>query len=564
MKFLRHLVLRLNRHARRTTDDSLRQAVSRRLSQAGLRVKRRDGTVRARDITFEGLRTMNLSRTLQVIARHRPDAPAITEGDRSLSYAAFEDQVARIADALRTRHGLKSGDRVGLWMENCLEFLPLLYGIWRAGLTAVPINNKLHSKELAWILENSGAKLCIVSPELAGKLSELPAGTALPEVIATGSRAYAQLLTGAPLHDAPADPTAEAWLFYTSGTTGRPKGAVLTHRNLLFAAHCYYADIDFLDHRDTILHAAPMSHGSGLYALAFVAKGAHNVIIPGSFEPDRIYAGLQRYQNVSMFAAPTMLTRLMHHPLACSTDTANLKTIHYGGAPMYVSDLKRALAVFGPKLYQLYGQGESPMTISGVSKAMHADSAHPDYEARLASVGVARTGCAIRVVGEDGRDLPAGEIGEIVTASDCVMQGYWNNPEATTKALRDGWLWTGDLGSVDAQGFLTLKDRSKDMIISGGSNIYPRELEEVLLTDARVLECAVVSRSHPDWGEEVVAYVVKRPGAELSAPDLDRLCLDNIARYKRPKGYRFVDALPKNNYGKVLKTELREKLAGEG
>ena len=160
--------------------------------------------------------------------------------------------------------------------------------------------------------------------------------------------------------------------------------------------------------------------------------------------------------------------------------------------------------------------------------------------------------------------MPLGEVGEIVTSSDCVMRGYWNNPEATAKALRDGWLWTGDLGSVDAAGFLTLKDRSKDMIISGGSNIYPRELEEVLLTDARVLECAVVSRPHPEWGEEVVAYVVKRPGAELTAPDLDRLCLDNIARFKRPKSYRFVDTLPKNNYGKVLKTELREKLAREG
>ncbi len=507
---------------------------------------------------------MNLSHTLGVVARHSPNAPAITEGERSLNYAAFEDQVSRIAGSLTKRHAMGRGDRVGIWMENGLAFLPVLYGIWRAGLTAVPINNKLHPKELAWILQNADAKLCVVSPDLGDKLSELPAGTALPDIIATDSADYARLLSGEPVRAAPSNPGDEAWLFYTSGTTGRPKGAVLTHRNLLFMTHAYYADIDFLDHRDTMFHAAPMSHGSGLFAPAFVAKGAHNVIIPGSFEPERILTAMQDHKQVSMFAAPTMLTRLMHHPLAGSADTRNLKTIHYGGAPMYVSDLKRALAVFGPKLYQLYGQGESPMTITGLTKAMHAEADHPNYEARLGSTGVARTGCAFRIVGEDGRDLPAGEVGEIVTRSDCVMQGYWNNPEATAKALRDGWLWTGDLGSVDAEGFLTIKDRSKDMIISGGSNVYPRELEEVLLTHAGVLECAVVSRPHPDWGEEVVAYVVKKPGADLTAPELDKLCLDNVARYKRPKGYRFVESLPKNNYGKVLKTELREKLMREG
>ncbi len=507
---------------------------------------------------------MNLSHTLGVVARFSPEAPAITEGTCTLTYATFEDQVSRVAGALAKRHMLKRGDRVGIWMENGLEFLPVLYGTWRAGLTAVPINNKLHPKELAWILENSGAKLCVVSPDLGAKLSELPAGTALPDIIATDTADYARLLAGNAVREVPANPGDEAWLFYTSGTTGRPKGAVLTHRNLMFMTHAYYADIDFVDHRDTMFHAAPMSHGSGLYAPAFIAKGAHNVIISGSFEPERILTAMRAYRQVSMFAAPTMLTRLMHHPLAGGGDTRNLKTIHYGGAPMYVSDLKRALAVFGPKLYQLYGQGESPMTITGLTKAMHAETDHPNYEARLGSTGVARTGCAFRVVSEDGRDVALGEVGEIITRSDCVMQGYWNNPEATAKALRDGWLWTGDLGSVDADGFLTIKDRSKDMIISGGSNIYPRELEEVLLTHASVLECAVVSRPHPDWGEEVVAYVVKQPGAELTAPDLDRLCLDNVARYKRPKGYRFIEILPKNNYGKVLKTELREKLMREG
>ena len=507
---------------------------------------------------------MNLSLTLRSVARALPNAPAVTEEGRTLTYGALEEQVARIAGALREGYGLRPADRVGIWVENCLEFFPVLFGIWRAGLTCVPINNKLHPKELAWILENSQAKLCIVTPDQLDRLSELPAGTPLPPIVTTGTRDYAALLAGAPVTDASPDPALEAWLFYTSGTTGRPKGAVLTHRNLLFMTQSYYADIDFIDHTDTKFHAAPLSHGSGLDGLAFFLKGAHNVIIPGSFEPDRIFAELAQYPKVSMFAAPTMLTRLINHPLAGATDTRNLKTIIYGGAPMYVADLKRALAQFGPKLWQIYGQGESPMTITGLPKWMHVDTGHPRYEERLGSTGIARTGCAVRIVDDAGRELPSGEIGEITTRSDCVMKGYWKNPEANAKSLRDGWLWTGDMGSMDADGFLTLKDRSKDMIISGGSNVYPREIEEVLQTHAGVLECAVVSRPHADWGEEVIAYVVRRPGGNVSGPDLDRLCLDNIARFKRPKGYRFVETLPKNNYGKVLKTELREMLKAEG
>jgi acyl-CoA synthetase (AMP-forming)/AMP-acid ligase II len=230
---------------------------------------------------------------------------------------------------------------------------------------------------------------------------------------------------------------------------------------------------------------------------------------------------------------------------------------------MYVADLKRALQLFGPKLYQLYGQGESPMTITGLDKALHADTAHPRWEERLASTGIARTGVAIKVVDGNGVELSHGEVGEIVTRSDCVMRGYWNNPEATARALRDGWLWTGDLGAIDAEGFLTLKDRSKDMIISGGANIYPREIEEVLLTHPDVVEAAVVGQPHPDWGEVAVAFVVGRREAQVSEADLDRLCLENIARFKRPKAYRFVAALPKNNYGKVLKAELRDVLRAD-
>jgi long-chain acyl-CoA synthetase len=506
---------------------------------------------------------MNLALTLSNVAGHAGQRPALSWEGGTLSYAELEQQVRRIAGALRGRHGLKPGARVALAMGNGPEFFPLLYGIWRAGLAAVPINSKLHAREMAWILGNAEAKLCIAGADIAEALSapDLGAGP-LPPIVVVGGGDYFRLLEGAAAGEPCAAPQGEAWLFYTSGTTGRPKGAVLTHRNLLFSCHCYYADIDAIGVADCFLHAAPLTHGSGLYGLAHLARGSHNVILGGSFEPERVFRALARYANVSLFAAPTMVSRLINHAGAATADTRGLKTLIYGGAPMYLSDLERAIALFGPRLYQVYGQGESPMTITGLDQAMHADRRQPRFAERLGSTGVARTGVAVRVVDDGGAALPPGEVGEIITRSDCVMQGYWNNPTANAQTLRGGWLWTGDLGSMDAEGFLTLKDRSKDMIISGGSNIYPREIEEVLLTHAHVLEAAVVGHPHPDWGEEVIAFVVARPGTEVTAESLDQLCLANIARFKRPRRYQFVAGLPKNNYGKILKTHLRQRLRG--
>lgn len=500
---------------------------------------------------------MNLSYVLHAVARTVPNLPAITAHNGTLSYAALDHLVACMAGALRSRHRLESGDRVGIAMTNCAEFFPCLFAAWRAGLTAVPINAKLHPREMSWILENCSAKLVLMSPDIAATVSDA-ADAFWPEIIATDSSAYQALSAGEMAANHAGDPGERAWLFYTSGTTGRPKGAVLTHRNLLFMTHAYFADLGAVGPGDTILHAAPLSHGAGLYGLTHLLKGANNVIYK-SFETKQILEAFGTHSNVTMFAAPTMVTRLLNDPMCGNSDVSGLRTIAYGGAPMYVADLKMGLEKLGQRFYQLYGQGKSPMTISGLDQRLHADVDHPCYEQRLGSVGVARTGVAIRVVGADGRELPCGEVGEITTRSDCVMSGYWKNPEADAGALRDGWLWTGDMGSMDADGFLTLKDRSKDMIISGGTNIYPREIEEVLLTHDDVFECAVIGAPHADWGEEVVAFVVRRPGAEgLEAEALDDLCLSHIARFKRPKRYEFVDHLPKNNYGKVLKTELRQ------
>jgi long-chain acyl-CoA synthetase len=230
---------------------------------------------------------------------------------------------------------------------------------------------------------------------------------------------------------------------------------------------------------------------------------------------------------------------------------------------MYLEDIKHALDVAGERFVQIYGQGECPMAITALGRAHIADRSHPRWEARMASVGVPQSASEVMVADESDRPLPTGEIGEVLVRGDVVMQGYWANAEASTQALRNGWLHTGDVGSLDADGFLTLRDRSKDLIISGGSNVYPREVEEVLLRHAAVAEVSVVGRRHADWGEEIVAFVTFKPGVRASEAELDALCLQHIARFKRPRAYRFVDSLPKNNYGKVLKTELRARLAEE-
>ena len=504
---------------------------------------------------------MNLSLGLAQVARRSPDNPAILWHSGALSYGGFEDQVARIAGALRDRHGLKPGARIGMAMENAAAFLPVLYGIWRAGMAAIPINAKLHPREIGWILENAGAPMCIATPGPADALGGI---SGVPAIIATGSADYAALLAGEPVTRVTGGPAEPAWIFYTSGTTGRPKGAVLTHRNLTAMALAYVADVDRIGPEDVRMHAAPMSHGSGIFALPFVMMGARNLVLGGSFEPERVFAVLGDHAKVSFFGAPTMVARLVNHPLAGSADLSGLKTLCYGGAPMYLADLKRALELFGPRLYQLYGQGEAPMTITHVTKAMHGDTAHPRYDDILSSAGFPRTATEVAIVDDDWNDLPAGEAGEIVLRNDCVMAGYLDDPAANAAALRDGWLRTGDVGVIDPLGFVTLKDRSKDLIISGGSNIYPREIEEVLLRADWVRETAVVGRPQADFGEEVVAFVVAHPGGAPDEAALDRLCLDHLARFKRPRVYRFVAELPKNNYGKVLKTVLREILAREG
>jgi long-chain acyl-CoA synthetase len=505
---------------------------------------------------------MNLAHTLRGPALRHAARPAVSQGERHWCYGELAARVARTAGALRARASLRPGARVAIVLENCPEFFQALYACWQAGLCAVPVNAKLHPRECAFILENCGAALCIASPALYPGLCEAAPGL---DILPTDGAAFRALAEGPEIPPAEVAPDDAAWLFYTSGTTGRPKGAILTHRNLLFMTQCYLSDIDALGPGDTMLHAAPLSHGSGLYALPHIACASHQVITEAAhFDPAELLGLIARAPQISCFTPPTLLTRLMQSPAIAGAALDNLKTLIIGGAPLYLADLDRALALFGPRMVQMYGQGESPMTTTLVSKADHADQSHPRHRARIASCGVPRTGVEVRVVDAEDRDLPTGETGEVLTRSDCVMAGYWGNPEASAHTLRGGWLHTGDLGSLDADGYLTLRDRSKDVIISGGSNIYPREIEEVLLRHPGLVEVSVIGAPDPDWGEAVVAFAVCHPGATVDATALDRLCLDHIARFKRPKRYVFVAELPKNNYGKILKTTLRARLAEPG
>ncbi|WP_370281706.1 class I adenylate-forming enzyme family protein [Pseudooceanicola sp.] len=501
---------------------------------------------------------MNPAEWLARTAQRSPTAPALFLGTRLVAdYAEFARRAGAIAAGLSAR-GIGPGDRVAIFLPNTVDYLPIFYGILWAGATAVPVNGKLHAKEAAWIVSHASARL--VFTQDAGALSATgDIGEAI--CIEPASAEFAAMQAGDPLpRPAPMSQADAAWLFYTSGTTGRPKGAILTAGNLVAASLSYLADVDDVAATDAALYAAPMSHGAGLYNFIHVQRGARHIVPEsGGFDPAEILDLARQMRGISMFAAPTMVKRLVDAASAAGADGDGIKTIVYGGGPMYVADIQAALKVLGPRFVQIYGQGEAPMTITALSRADIADSDHPDWLRRLASVGRAHSVAEVRVLDETGQPLPPGEVGEIAVRGPQVMRGYLDNPGADAKTLRDGWLMTGDLGHLDADGYLTLHDRAKDLVISGGSNIYPREVEEALLEHPAVREVSVIGAPDPEWGEIVVAFVVCA-GAAPGTGELDAACTARIARFKKPKRYVFVPELPKNNYGKVLKTALREML----
>ncbi|MFM9915815.1 MAG: AMP-binding protein [Rhizobacter sp.] len=499
---------------------------------------------------------MNLFSLLDQTATRYPDHGAVFHGlEQVLTWSELRSRALGLSAGIRQRCG--AGERVALISENRTQYVELMFAAWAAEAAIVPVNYKLHDREVAQILEDAEVTLVFVSPSLLPGLQRTAA--AYPgRIVVIGEAEYDAMLANAPLTPQTVDPQALAWLFYTSGTTGRSKGAMLSHRNLLAMETAHLADIEAISENASQIHVAPMSHGSGLYILPSVARGARQVVpASGGFDPVEFLDLCDQHPSCGSFLAPTMVQRLrLSVEAGHRNPPKNLRCIVYGGGPMYVDELRKSTAALGPVFAQIYGQGESPMTITGLDRAAHAT----DDDAILGSVGWPRSGVEVRVIGPDGESVAAGVVGEIVCKGDVVMNGYWRNPTATAQTLQGGWLHTGDMGSFDERGCLTLRDRSKDVVISGGSNIYPREVEEALLTHAGVIKTAVVGRPDPEWGEVVIAFVVRAPGAVVTAEDLDAHCLEYIARFKRPKEYRFLDELPTSSYGKVLKNELRKML----
>lgn len=501
---------------------------------------------------------MNIAQLLDNSARNFPERPALSVGcEPRLDYASLGLRAARLASSLKQLSG-DSGN-VAITLPNCLEYIEILFGIWGAGLAAAPMNARLSPGELAFMVKDCGARVVFASAGQADALRPLlPPETVL---LIPGSTRYKTALQAAPAAVAERDSEDLAWVFYTSGTTGQPKGAMLSHGNLMAMTLSYFADIDALDERDALLHIAATSHASGLFGLSFIAKAGNNVLMEStSFDATELVTLINHYESVSFFMPPTLLRRLDRYPELAQADMRHVKTVLLGAAPITPRDLRGGHALFGPRLWNGYGQGESPCTITALNQSMIARAIADNDDARLSSVGIVRTGLRIAIMDENGAVLPAGETGEVAVRGATVMQGYLNRPDATVEALLDGWLRTGDVGRLDERGFLTLLDRKKDVIISGGMNIYAREVEDVLMEAEGVTDTAVIGIPDEEWGESVVALII----AGEQAPDhsaLDRFCLKRMARFKRPKYYLYVDELPRNASGKVLKRQLREKVA---
>jgi acyl-CoA synthetase (AMP-forming)/AMP-acid ligase II len=500
-------------------------------------------------------------------AERYADRPAWIDAQRVVTFRQAAARVGRLAQGLLSLGG-QPGDRVGLLAPNCPEGLEAILAPMQAGMAVVPMNVRLHPDEHAYMLNDSGAFTLIYAEDFVSHVARMRERLdTVKHFICIGRPSGEALSYGALLAEqepsAP-DPVIEAddlaWIFYTSGTTGHPKGAMLTHRVLITMAEQFLLDIDPAVPGDVLLHGAPITHGSGLAIFHHIARGSTSAFPSArSFDPPRIFAAIERYRATTMFLVPTMINMLLASPERGHYDLSSLKTVFYGGAPMYVEQLTEALRVFGPIFVQVFGQGEAPMTCTSLPKAEHLVGDDPVKVKRLGSAGRATTAVQVRIVDDADRPVPPDTMGEIVVRGDLVMKGYWNKPDASAETLRGGWLHTGDIGSLDRDGYLYITDRKKDMIISGGSNIYPREIEEVICRHAAVFEVSVIGVPDDKWGEAVKALVVTHPGASTTEAEIIEHCKRHLGSYKKPQSVEFLPALPKNAYGKVLKRELRDQ-----
>ena len=515
---------------------------------------------------------MNLGRLLSDTARLYPDRDALVQDDRRWTWRQLDDRVNAAAQGFRAF--ANKGDRLLLLSANSPQMFETKWATFKAGLVLVPCNFRLTPPEIAYIAANSGACIMVYGPGFDEHVDAVRnAGDTLQHVVALGDprpgeHGYEDLVAankGAPCREESVDRDDLAWLFYTSGTTGRSKGAMLSHGMMSFVAANMLADLmPGLTVDDASLVVAPLSHGAGAHVPPNVARGAKTVLLSSAkFDAEEVWRLVEQHRITNMFTVPTIVKMMVEHPAIDQYDHSSLRHIVYAGAPMYREDQKRALEKLGPVIVQYYGMGEVPGTITYLPTYMHTADDN-DLMARPGTCGIPRTGMQIAIRGEDGSFLEAEEQGEICVRGPAVLRGYYENEEANAKSFKDGWFHTGDLGKVDAEGFVYLTGRASDMYISGGTNVYPRETEEVLLTHPAVSEVAIVGVADPKWGESGVAVVVAVAGTEPSAEELAVFLDGRVARYKHPRLFFFWDEIPKSAYGKVPKRLVKAELYARG
>lgn len=517
-----------------------------------------------------GIATSNLANLLRHTAKLYPDEVGLIQNEKRWTWRTIDQRVDAMVLALR-KLGVGNGDKILVHSRNSLQMFESCWVAFRLGAVWVPTNFRLTPPEVAYLGSSSGAKVLItedIFPQHVNAVKQ--ASSKLQHVIVVGAvseeqLSYEQLVEsqfGQVASTTEVNVDAPLWFFYTSGTTGKPKAGILTHGQMSFVVTNHLADlIPNTTHKDCSIAVAPLSHGAGIHALLNVARGAATVLLPSEkLEPAVFWQLVERHKVSNLFTVPTIVKVLVEHPSVDQYDHSSLRYVIYAGAPMYRSDQKLALQKLGKVLVQYFGLGEVTGCITVLPANMHsADDADPN--AHIGSCGFARTGMEIAILNEQMQVMKTGEIGEICCRGLAVFSGYHANQEATAKALRGGWFHTGDLGKLDAKGMLYITGRESDMYISGGSNVYPREVEEVLLQHPGIAEVAIVGMPDEKWGEIGVAVVVR----SASQPDLDTAELvahlqDRCAKYRWPHRFVFWDALPKSGYGKIVKKDIKQLL----
>ena len=518
-------------------------------------------------ITPISKRVMNLSHLMRQNARRFPSEIGFIWGDATWTWAALDRRIDALATALAAR-GVIKGDRVLVQSRNCNQMFESMFACFRLGAVYVPTNFRQNPDEVAYLGQASGASAMICHrdfPEHAETARQhLPA---LRFIIAIGDAPFGDSFDRlVAAHDGEAPSVADVehddplWFFFTSGTTGRPKAAVLTHGQMAFVITNHLADLmPGTTHRDASLVLAPLSHGAGVHQLVQTSRGVKTILLTGErFDAEEAWALVAKWRVTNMFTVPTIVKMLVEHPAVDRHDRASLRYVIYAGAPMYREDQKFALKKLGPVLVQYFGLGEVTGNITVLPPELH----HPDDGPgdRAGTCGYERSGTQVSIQDEQGRELAPGETGEICVCGVAVFAGYYDNPEANAKSFRNGWFRTGDLGHLDPQGFLFITGRQSDMYISGGSNVYPREIEEKLLQHPAIAEIAIIGVPDPRWGESGVAVCVLRPGQSLDQDTVIAWLDGRVPRYKLPRRVVFWDALPKSAYGKITKKDVRAEL----